>query len=89
MEEEGMSDLSLSSGSSSSSSSSSSLSSSASASDMDLDQTTQIDPVLLQLIVMTTALNQKINGTFSDDGISWGCTPTITDISESDAIENC
>ena len=85
MEEEAMSDSSSSSGTSSlSSSSSSSL-----ASDMDLDQTTQIDPVLLQLSVMMTTLNQKINGTFSDGGISWGCTPTITDISESDAIENC
>ena len=89
MEEEGMSDSSLSSGSSSSSSSSSSSASSSSASDMDLDQTTQIDPVLLQLIVTMTTLNQKIDGTFSDDGISWGCTPTIMNISESDAIENC
>ena len=85
MKEEVMSDSSSSSGTSSSSLSSSS----SSASDMDLDQTTQINPVLLQLIVTTTTLNQKINGTFSDGGISWGCTPTIMDISESDAIENC
>ena len=85
MEEEVMSDLLSSSGTSSSSSSSSS----SSASDMDLDQTTQIDPVLLKLIVTTTTLNEKINGTVSDSGISWGCTPTITDLSESDAVENC
>ena len=79
------------SGSSSSSgtSSSSSSSLSSSASDMDLDQTTLINPVLLKLIVMMTALNKKINGTVSDGGISWGCTPTITDLSESDAVENC
>ena len=85
IEEEVMSGLS----SSSRTSSSSSSSSSSSASDMDLDQTTLIDPVLLKLIVMTTTLNEKINGTVSDGGISWGCTPTITDLSESDAIENC
>ena len=85
MEEEEMSDSSSSSGTSSSSSSSSS----SSASDMDLDQTTQIDPVLLKLIVTTTTLNEKINGTVSDGGISWGCTPTIMDLSESDAVKNC
>ena len=85
MEEEVMSDLLLSSGTSSSSSSSWS----SSASDMDLDQTTQIDPVLLKLIVAMTTLNEKINGTVSDGGISWGCTPTIMDLSESDAVENC
>ena len=85
MEEEVMSDLSLSSGTSSSSSSSWS----SSASDMDLDQTTQIDPVLLKLIVAMTTLNEKINGTVSDGGISWGCTPTIMDLAESDAVENC
>ena len=85
MEEEVMSDLSPSSGTSSSSSSSSS----SSASDMDLNQTTQIDPVLLKLIVMTTTLNEKINGTVSDGRISWGCSPTITDRSELDAVENC
>ena len=56
---------------------------------MDLDQTTQIDPVLLKLIVTTTTLNEKINGSVSDGGISWGCTPTIMDLSESDAIKNC
>ena len=56
---------------------------------MDLDQTTLIDPVLLKLIVMTTTLNQKINGIVSDGRISWGCTPTIMDLSESDAIANC
>ena len=85
MEEEVMSDLLSSSGTSSSSSSSSS----SLASDMDLDQTTLIDPVLLKLIVTTTTLNEKINGTVSDGRISWGCTPTITDLSESDAINNC
>ena len=85
MEEEVMSDSLSSSGTSSSSS----LSSSSLASDMDLDQTTQIDPVLLKLIVTTTTLNEKINGTVSDGGISWGCTPTITDLSELDAVENC
>ena len=83
MEEEVMSGSSSSSGTSSSSS----LSSSSSASDMDLDQTTLINPVLLKLIV-TTTLNKKINHTVSDGGISWGCTPTITDLSESDAVEN-
>ena len=80
------------SGSSSSSSATSSLSSSSSsssASDMDLDQTTLIDPVLLKLIVTTTPLNEKINGIVSDGGIAWGCTPTIMDLSESDAIANC
>ena len=56
---------------------------------MDLDQTTLINPVLLKLIVMTTTLNEKINGTISDGGISWGCTPTITDLSESDTVKNC
>ena len=74
---------------SSSSSGTSSSSSSSSASDMDLDQTTLIDPVLLKLIVMMTTLNEKINGTVSDGRISWGCTPTITYLSESDAVENC
>ena len=38
---------------------------------------------------MTTALNEKINGIVSDGGIAWGCTPTIMDLSESDAIANC
>ena len=56
---------------------------------MDLDQTTLIDPVLLKLIVTMTALNEKINGTVSGGGISWGCTPTIMDLSESDAVANC
>ena len=74
---------------SSGTSSLSSSSSSSSASDMDLDQTTLIDPVLLKLIVMTTTLNEKINGTVSDGRISWGCTQTITDLSESDAVANC
>ena len=79
------------SGSSSSSATSSlvSSSSSSSASDMDLDQTTLIDPVLLKLIVTMTNLNKKINGIVSDDYIVWGCTPTIMDLSESDAIANC
>ena len=56
---------------------------------MDLDQTALIDPVLLKLIVTTTTLNEKINGIVSDGGISWECTPTIMDLSESDAIANC
>ena len=79
------------SGSSSSSATSSSVSSSSSssASDMELDQTALIDPVLLKLIVTMTNLNEKINGIVSDDGIVWGCTPTIMDLSESDAIANC
>ena len=85
MEEELMSDSSSSSGTSSSSSSPSA----SSASDMDLDQTTQIDPVLLKLIVTMTTLNEKINGTVSEDGISWGCTPTIMDLSELDAVKDC
>ena len=85
MEEDAMSgSSSLSVSSSSASSSSSSL-----ASDMDLDHTTLIDPVLLKFIVTTTNLNEKINGIVADDGIVWGCTPTITDLSESDAIANC
>ena len=85
MEEDAMS------GSSSSSASSSSAlaSSSSSASDMDMDQTTPIDPVLLKLIVTMTNLNEKINGIVADDGIVWGATPTITDLSELDAIANC
>ena len=87
MEEEVMSDSSSSSGTSSSSSSS--LASSASDMDLDLDQTSQINPVQLKLIVTTTTLNEKINGTVSDGGISWGCKPTITDLSELDAVENC
>ena len=87
MEEDTMSGSLSSSVSSSSASSSSSLSSSAS--DMDLDQTTLINPVLLKLIVTTTNLNEKINGIVADDGIVWGCTPTIMDLSESDAIANC
>ena len=85
MEEDVMSGSSLSSATSSLASSSSS----SSASDMDLDQTTLIDPVLLKLIVMTTTLNEKTNGIVSDGGIAWGCTPTIMDLSESDAIANC
>ena len=56
---------------------------------MDLDQTTLIDPVLLKLIVTMTTLNKKINGIVSDGGIAWGCTPTIMDLSELDAIANC
>ena len=75
--------------SSSGASSSSSSSSSSSASDMDLDQTLDIDPILLKLIFTTTTLNEKINSTFLDGGISWGCTPTILDLSESDAVKNC
>ena len=62
-----------------SSSSSSSLSLSSSASGMDLDNTMDVDPVLLKLIVTTTTLNN----------ISWGCTPTILDLSESDAVKKC
>ena len=85
MGEEMMLESSSSSGASSSSSSSlSSLSS-----DMDLDQALDIDPVLLKLIFMTTTLNEKINSKILDGGISWGCTPTILDLSESDAVENC
>ena len=38
---------------------------------------------------MTTTLNEKINSTIVDGGISWGHTPTILDLSESDAVENC
>ena len=77
--------LSLSSAASSSSSSSSSLS----ASGMDLDNTMDVDPVLLKLIVTTTTLNDKIKSTILDDGISWGHTLTIIDLSESNALENC
>ena len=77
---------------SSSSSGASSLSSSSLsslASHMDLDQTLDINPVLLKLIFTTTTLNKKINSTILDGGISWGCTPTILDLSESDAVKNC
>ena len=73
---------------SSSSSGTSSLSSSSSASlasEMDLDQALDIDPVLLKLIYTTTTLNEKVNSTILDGGISWGCA----DLSESDAVENC
>ena len=79
----------LESSSSSGASSSSSLSSSSLVSGMDLDQTLDIDPVLLKLILRTTTLNKKINSTILDGGISWGCTPTILDLSESDAVKNC
>ena len=79
----------LESSSSSGASLSSSSSSSSSASHMDLDQALDIDPVLLKLISTTTTLNEKINSTIMDGGISWGCTPTILDLSESDAVENC
>ena len=48
-----------------------------------------VEPVLLKLIVTTTTLNDKINSTILDDGISWGHTLTIIDLSESDALENC
>ena len=75
-----------------SSSGTSSLSSSSSASlasEMDLDQALDIDPVHLKLIYTTTTLNEKINSTILDGGISWGCTLTILDLSESDAVENC
>ena len=77
--------LSLSSAASSSSSSSSSLL----ASGMDLDNTMDVDPVLLKLIVTTTTLNDKINSTILDDSISWGCTLTILDLSESNTVKNC
>ena len=83
--EEMMSESSSSSGTSSSSSSSSA----SSASEMDLDQALDIDPILLKLIYTTTTLNEKINSTILDGGISWGCTPTILDLSESDAVKNC
>ena len=84
MEEEMMLESLSSSGASSSSSSSlSSL-----ASGMDLDNTLDVDPVLLKFF-MTTALNEKINSTILDGGISWGCTLTILDLSESDAVKNC
>ena len=69
--------------------SSSGASSSSSASDMDLDQALDIDPVLLKLMFTTTTLNEKSNSTILDGGISWGCTLTILDLSESDAVENC
>ena len=60
------------------------------ASGMDLDNAMDVDPVLLKLIVTTTTtLNDKINSTILDDGISWGHTPTIIDLSESDALKNC
>ena len=59
------------------------------ASGMDLDNTMDDDPVLRKLIVITTTLNDKINSTILDDSISWGCTPTILDLSESDTVENC
>ena len=74
--------------SSSGASSSSSSSLSSSASGMDLDQTLDIDPVLLKLIFITTTPNEKIKSTILDGGISWGCTLTILDLSESDAVEN-
>ena len=80
-----MSELSSSSGASSSSSSSSS----SSASGMDLDHTLDINPVLLKLIFTTTTLNEKINSTILDGRISWGCTLTILELSESDAVKNC
>ena len=48
---------------------------------MDLDQALDIDPILLKLIYMTTTLNEKINSSILDGGISWGCTPTILDLS--------
>ena len=56
---------------------------------MDLDHTLDIDPVLLKLIFATTTLNEKINSTILDGRISWGCTLTILDLSESDAVKNC
>ena len=46
------------------------MSSSSSASGMDLDNAMDVDPVLLKLIVTTTTLNDKINSTILDDGIS-------------------
>ena len=69
-------------------SSSSSSSSASLASGMDLDNTLDVNLVLLKLIVTTTTLNEKINSTILDGGISWGCTLTILDLSESDAVEN-
>ena len=75
--------------SSAAASSSSSSSSSSLASGMDLDNAMDVNPVLLKLIVTTTTLNDKINSTILDDGISWGCTLTILDLSESDAAKNC
>ena len=74
---------------SSAASSSSSSSSSSSASGMDLDNAMDVDLVPLKLIVTTTTLNNKINSTILDDGISWGCTLTIIDLSESNTLQNC
>ena len=68
---------------SSAASSSSSLSLSLSASGMD------VDPVLLKLIVTTTTRNNKITLQFWIMAFSWGCTPTIIDLSESNVLENC
>ena len=48
-----------------------------------------VDPVMLKLIVTTTTLNDKINSTILDDGISQGHTLTIIDLSQSNALENC
>ena len=72
-----------------SSSSAAPSSSSLSASGMDLDNAMNVDPVLLKLIVTTTTLNDKINSAILDDGISWGHTLTIINLSESDALKNC
>ena len=55
---------------SSAASSSSSLSLSSLESGMDLDNAMDVDPVLLKLIATTTTLNDKINSTILDDGIS-------------------
>ena len=70
-------------------SSSSSLSLSSSASGIDLDNAMDVDPVMLKLIVTTTTLNDKINSTILDDGISQGRTLTIINLSQSNALENC
>ena len=56
---------------------------------MDLDHALDIDPILLKLIFTTTTLNKKMNSTILDGGISWGCTLTILDLSESDVVKNC
>ena len=77
---DGREEMMLESSSSSGTSSSSSSSSSSLASEMDLDQALDINPILLKLIYMTTTLNEKINSTILDGGISWGCTLTILDL---------
>ena len=89
----GNDDMSMSDSSSSSSSSASSSSSSSSSSSLlsSLHNMNRIeeDDELLNLVITTQQLNQKIHLPFADHHVQWGKCVHIDDLSESECIENC